>query len=791
MPPLLSEVSMSVFRKTNWSKGISDRYKSGDGEKELFDYDVLKDGTLEQAPGTSVIKTSETVSTLPDGSCVQSMFWVDYNSLIVLTNSKLYLVTDGNASAATELKGLSSPNNSVNVGTTYKMRPIRISGDEWILLIGRIDSESGGAVSLERPVILYKKYGASWSVRHAPTVQVRTNDWSTSNIAGVDAGAPFTYTYYMITKQEYLLPTGETRHMYGAIRQYTVTCDIDMNLGGGRWIKFIGATDVFSAINTNDDGIYEETTIWYELYRVSQSGGNAKYVGRDRCGTSLLITDTLKDSELGADIYTAGGIQEFDPIMAFKYGDRTTNDICWYAGISRDFNTDTAGAYYSSSYSYSDSKVYQAVKGHFYAAPLDNYIDLGMKVRGIFANGIYPVVICDNGVQRIEGTIGINGVGSLNAKQISDVGTISCDSCVQVKNNIFYMAEDGFYVTDGFKSICISEHLKERYQTDELNNAYDYMGCVYDSYRNVIIWSIRQNRRLWVLHLDHGIKPESCFTIYNNPYYQSDGIELTPTVFAHSKFGRSTNWGNPVRDERKDVIYAQKGAVTLFRFDKDSYIKYRAKAGGNLTDYSYAIQPEWESGKLQFGTTLLKKLITKMVLVLRNDTDVAVDIYHANDGSDTYTQMKSVMFFNNSTVDKFVIRMRRFTAGMLKCIFKSIKIKKAYCNLYRSDDYDTVTVNASGKTALLASGTWPTDCQNYYLYLDDDSYTQEYEILVVSGDTITVSDDGGNLSDGAGKKWIIKGYPKDQKISLISVEIPYQEHKNIYSHVDGSLNENS
>jgi hypothetical protein len=62
---------------------------------------------------------------------------------------------------------------------------------------------------------------------------------------------------------------------------------------------------------------------------------------------------------------------------------------------------------------------------------------------------------------------------------------------------------------------------------------------------------------------------------------------------------------------------------------------------------------------------------------------------------------------------------------------------------------------------------------DHVLSLANDSYVREFTILSQSAGVLTVSD-GSNLLPAAGNyKWVIRGYPKDEKLQLISYVLHY------------------
>jgi hypothetical protein len=121
---------------------------------------------------------------------------------------------------------------------------------------------------------------------------------------------------------------------------------------------------------------------------------------------------------------------------------------------------------------------------------------------------------------------------------------------------------------------------------------------------------------------------------------------------------------------------------------------------------------------------------------------------------------------------------RSFPKGNLACIYAQLQMKKGLVVIARSDDHALATLAGIGNTAQLASGTWPEDGTDnligHSLYpAIAGAYDTGWEITDQSGDTLTLSDPGNTLPTGAGYKWVVKGYPKNESVELHAVSIDY------------------
>jgi hypothetical protein len=179
-----------------------------------------------------------------------------------------------------------------------------------------------------------------------------------------------------------------------------------------------------------------------------------------------------------------------------------------------------------------------------------------------------------------------------------------------------------------------------------------------------------------------------------------------------------------------------------------------------------------------------------MLLTLQNQTNVSVQVYSINDNTGLETPLYPIRYTDNvlwgdpspiwglSTPQwnyyNLIEQILRFPARGLRCSYKAIKITNAYTIIYNSDSVSTADVDNVLKTATLTNGalSWPTDIVDYYISFASDGYTIDYLITSINSPTEITYQDSANTSVGVlGEEWVIRGYPKNQSINILSYVI--------------------
>ena len=222
----------------------------------------------------------------------------------------------------------------------------------------------------------------------------------------------------------------------------------------------------------------------------------------------------------------------------------------------------------------------------------------------------------------------------------------------------------------------------------------------------------------------------------------------------------------------------------------------------------------YDSAAFDLGSTEVRKYVTEIILKARPRSDitsvVSVQIKGENDDSGIEHSLEPISFqafypwgtpllqYGDPKLYRRIRSMvdvrRKFPAGQLRCEYKQIGLEMGYVIVDRSG-ISALAGTAAGSTAVLknvtltAPSSWDTGIENYWISFEDDNYTQEYRILTRNSNTsITVLDPSNLLTTGlTGKKWVMRGYPKDALVQLMEYTLRYEM---ISSSQDSYLGEN-
>ena len=137
------------------------------------------------------------------------------------------------------------------------------------------------------------------------------------------------------------------------------------------------------------------------------------------------------------------------------------------------------------------SRLVQSVVGMPTSLIASAYTDFDYTGLGISSIAGKPIVVTTDAVYRVEGSIGLDGTGSIRkVRVVNSEGGISNNSIVSTNDALYYCGTDGIYATDGFTARNITgSELYETY-TNYIKNRSDwkYITGTYDRDRNIIYW---------------------------------------------------------------------------------------------------------------------------------------------------------------------------------------------------------------------------------------------------------------------------------------------------------------
>jgi len=745
---------MQELRIEDFSGGITDNYIDGppNAAQEMYDVYTDKNGKLVQRPGVNFFLP---YFQLPTGNQAVHEIFEGFGN--IYARSFGAIAYDAGHTAWYSIKTVNRVNEAYPIGTVNISGSRIINGE--LMIIGTSSSsifrlglpapQSGFATPSGtgggKNYILYIVYvytysagGKDYTVISAPRVQALddTNGYSGAAYITVNTLDPCDGSGYIKTTGDYKIgaSAGNTRiHLY---------------------------------LTEEGSGV-----IPYFLAEVPY--GDTSYV--------IDSSDTLSDTPL----YTAGGEVDRDQPVGDLVTYTQINDTVWRSD---------------------GDKLYQCVPGIPEASPAGFYLDAEKEIFALNNNGRYPLVFEREKIYRVEGLIDVLGNGIHQKITISDsIGCAGRNATVQVENNVFFVNNKGVFVTDGYSVRPLSDNLKASVfkltQADWFSDPL--VQGTYDSFTKMIYWLIPSNDEsfsgartsfslILVLDLNKPLTNTSC-------YYQWRYGRITSLKSVLAEAYRPYNhaiqqqpdYVGMYRNNTFILIGHLNGYVLSFDELKTNDSYWPANAASSSLTYWWddPVVPEYVSCAMSFGSTFVKKWITKFVTVFENLTDLFLQFFIKNDLEPSFTELAPIQFEQKANTP-VVRRVTKVASSKIRGHYKQIKIKKGYLILYKSDDYSTVTtaqIVGNKGTALLASTppNWPggvsggypynvDDIRGYYLHLEDDGYVEGWLIVSNGLTTITVNDPNTTFPVGSGKKWLIKGYHKEHKMKLLGVSVPFE-----------------
>jgi len=530
---------------------------------------------------------------------------------------------------------------------------------------------------------------------------------------------------------------------------------------------------------------YDTTAIKVEVYRTVHDGTVFYYVGEVTNGTTT-FTDNVSDATIinNSTLYTEGGILDNDPPPLCKFL-HITNGIGYYGHIK-------VGTEIFS------NRVRQSVKNDVDSCPATMYVDVQNPITALGSYKGRPLVFSKSEHHRIEGAFDELGRGTVNAIPVKNIGTESPNSVVETPYGTFFAGPDGFYVTDGFESYRVSDEFEETYTTlVQTDDQKERIYGAYDKKSKRVWWAVQSSEasaseidKCFILDLKWGVKPDSCFsTASNGTYWAPTALYFKPN-------------GNMIRADRRGYIFEHSGD---YKSDPRIDVDAASSADWDRATIIFSLKTIVSS----FGNVMLRKLNPRVNIVLKNVTNLFLQMYSIADVGLKRTIITSILHRTNWVWgdpsftwgdDEFVWggsgvieQQRRLSGSDLRCSFRQFEFTNAYAIITKSDDLCTAVVDSSAKTVTLsdtATYDWPTYLVDYKISFEDDSYDTEFPILTRTNDVITVQDVGGNLPDGT-YKWHIKGYAKDQFFHLLALGTEFSylgKTQNYYSSTQAGEN---
>lgn len=525
------------------------------------------------------------------------------------------------------------------------------------------------------------------------------------------------------------------------------------------------------ALSNGEKDSWDLTNIKIFIYR-TVTGGNIPYKIAEITNGTTTFVDNKTDAQV-----EFGGIPSYrtqflnnDPPPPCKYI-HVADNTCYFANIQGT----TEGVNHGQSLPYD---IIQSVPGDPDSAPQQNRITVEDEIKGISSTKGTVVVLCENNIYSVDGKYSPDGTGIPVVKKIHDsAGCVSHNSIVKAGNLIYWCGNEGVYATDGFEVTLLSEHIKERYQKAlRLLTDNESISGVLDDAEQRIYWGFRKgdigNGLNSMLVLDLNFPPSS-----DKPYGTfteiTAGDSMQPTCLTFHR-------GN------------------LYRGDFRGYVFYHAPNlfGDPIVDVTtqpnrWADQPvSWmyKSFATDFGAPELQKWISKVHVTATNRRHTTVNIKGIMDDGHDVKELYPIFFRGKFTWrdELFSWRSEAFQWRSTEGIFTGARrvpspghranlfqVQLSSAEILLDESTDTTPVVISGNRAVLPAGkSWQRTNLGKKIYFEGDGYQKSFEVLSISGNTLTFSDPLGAAST-SGNGWRVYGVPIGSGLNLLNVSCTY------------------
>lgn len=506
---------------------------------------------------------------------------------------------------------------------------------------------------------------------------------------------------------------------------------------------------------------WDTSNITLEVYRTVDNGTVFYSAGNVTNGTTT-FEDKNNDTEAEAGLnplnqqptlYTTGGVVSNGPTPVSKHM-HILNGIGYYANVTVD----------GESLPY---RLMQSIPNDPDSVPPTFFDDFDEDLVGVSSAGKDIVVGTDKSMYRVEGQFNQLGQGFLRHEVIAEnVGLVAPSGMIKIDNLLYFPGTDGFYRTNGFQVVKISRGSDDSYASlVETSNQRVRFRVGYDKKNKRIWWAVQEdsggsgNDKVWVFNI-----PTGGFTTYSNgTYFQPSAL-----AYFNDKMLRG--------DERGYILEHDDSTLTDPLIDTS----LAASSWGKVH-----IPWDFESLSTDLGSSQVRKWVNKMQISAYKRSNLSLDITSINDNGRNEVALSPILYDDgqgtpprNGVIDEW----RRFPSGSLRCNFKSLRFRNAFTEIAKSDNDGTTDRTATGGGTFtvtlnpIGAATWPAEPHEYFIYFEEDGYVQGYKIISRSSDTVMVVDDSGGNNPGAGSelKWLIRGYPKDERFELIGYNVVYR-----------------
>jgi hypothetical protein len=729
----------------DFTGGMTDDYinASPNMSQVLENFYILNNKTITTRPGTILEVATNADAQIPLGTERIGGLFSHEDYLFVQATNRIYY---RNPTAYTQLLG---PESGVPFADSARLTVVSHAIWNRHLILSND--------AFDKPIKIYKDDAGVFQLRTAGLPTPASSPVVTAGAAGSSA---FTYAFhyqftYMVEDQEFV-DAGPVVEV-----ELTAAANPDSNA-----VAISAIPVLANAIGDN----YDTANIKVAIFRTI-NGGTVLFKVAEVANGVTTYNDSLSDTLLqdNETIYTSGDVPDNDPPPPSKYV-HTVNGVTYWAHFTENGQT-FPNKFKQSQYLDPDS-----VPGSFEDEVED-------KITGLSSVQDVPIIGCRKFIYRVDGIFDENGRGGMTHKRISDhAGCISNDSFVQAEGALFWAGVDGFYYTDGFRVLKITDHLNKTYASFIANfraNTNRIKG-VYNPITRMIHWTFSSTPKgvgqeecdiLWSVDLQWGISQ-------NMPFHIWKGSErFQPSAIAF-------HLGNLYRGDKTGFV---------LKFDPLAVTDPKIDATVNPEDW--VVEPIiwlYRSISTNFGTSFVRKIANKLLISAKNISNVSIAATAINDNGKLFRELEPIRWRKNFMWgdDEFywgnplctwsygglIESDRRLPSGGLRFDYLQLELTNSFTNIVNSDSFGLTTIDATAKTATLVDLTkfWPTQAVDYYLYFENDNYVKGFKIIERVSDTVVLlSDIHDEMTSGVSQKWQIKGYKKGEILNLLGYNLSW------------------
>lgn len=739
---------MAQLRVNNFSGGETDRYRDGHQNfgqtmKNLY---VSENKRLISRPGFGGLYSDPR----PWGNQAVQHIWnhctprdaiapvgllLEYDTFIMSNGAvKVRNITDVSWRTVVCADG-----NSGGIPFASKMKYVRLNDNEFVIIF---DSASLG----DFPTKFYREQSSGeWKYVSLGLPYYNDDGFAFPKVGGANFWLyaivlKHTYTLYepgsgFITKEVRSTPSISQLVTPGGVATATINPPAFGTTLNNDWLDNLDRV-------VGSDGCFAYSEIVWEWYRTISNGAVFYKMG-EVSPNAANFDDSAADSTItdGAQLYINGGAVGNGMPNGRSFDGTYANGTLWLASTQRVWQNKVG--------------IHDAGPGSFVFTVRE-----GQIIKAVEAIDIYPIVLTSKGVYRIEGIVDDLGNGSHRVRTISETdGALSSRTTVKGGDRIYYLSSDGIYETNGYTTRKVSKHYNAKYQELISRTGLDANGNEAPAgYISFGAWD-KQNRRIHWFFPKQGSEFCTDVLTLDLKYPHEEGFCITSGEIPYTALDVALEDGNIHIVTDLGYVLSQKDQT----YDIDE----------NNTQDRVAIEWEYISCSMSFGSSLVRKFFTRMLLHFTNLGDLTVKVQSDTDESDDYRDHNAIQ--ERGFTRGLYFLKRWFPKGKLRGTYKTIRISNDSQVLFKSDEYGLGSKGVGSFFTLDGGANWPAGTvAGYFISIPADNYVTQYRVTsYFGGDTIMLSPSlpGGTTNSA----WLMKGVPTTEKIEMNGYTVDYHQ----------------